>query len=370
MKKFLFICLISLSVAAVWLGSRFSENPPGIIPLPYKINSPEKIETTAPILIMGDRMAQHLSLFNVSLSTAISESLVEPIKIQSLGKATFALHRSLYQLDQLEKAPALIIYQGGSEENQENLFDPKEIKNIRHNFDLFQDPQWMTLMYLYTWTARLIYTPVKTQILPDEPKAKELPEEIQLETMGMLYELYEQHLLLFVKKAQDKGSKVILLTTPINYQIPPKKVCASADSPEIQMAIREIRDAIKEQDMKTAYNLALSLSEASVAHAEVFYLYGQVAHRMGEQYLSLKALQKAAAFDCQLWRSNEVFNEIIRKVSRETKTSLFDFAQMVTDQQNQAEDSIFFDEIFPQNLIYERASEMLALQVKKLLQIP
>jgi len=369
MKKISGALLIVLVIAAAWLWTRYQSNTTTMIPLPYELQLSDTLSTKAPIVMVGDQMAEHLSLFNVSLSSEISTNLTEPIKIFSLGKKHHGVHRTLKQLDQLESPPALLIYHGGSEEYFEKIYDPSQKQIILNNLNLYRDPTLLSLIYLYPWMSRLLYQPVKKIQLPTLPL--EIPAmEVHLDDNSLVFELYEEHLRLMVKKAAKMKSLLLFITSPLDLNVPPKKNCAVADSVEVQVALKDIRETLKAGDLKSAFSLAEKLSEAAIAHAEVFYLYGQTAKRLGQKNIALNALNKAAVFDCSFWRGHEVFNQIIRKVATETKTSLFDLAMMVEDEQWNQSDSIYFDEIFPQNMIYEKATLLLAQQVKKLLQIP
>ncbi|MFP5490844.1 MAG: hypothetical protein ACLGG0_05045 [Bacteriovoracia bacterium] len=370
LKKLLIVLPLGfLVLLGMSFFQRIEKNPHGVIPAPYKFAElGEKIQVDAPLLIAGDRMAQRFGLFKETLSLEISQGLSKALKVGVLAKENQGMHRTLNQMENLAQWPKVVIYTGGSEEMVEDKFLIQQIPIIRTNFERYQDDRWRTLMMLMPESARLIYEPLERIILADSPKiADEKGEEEFQRGLEISLRLYEIELLRFIEEARSHDTLLILMTVPVNLDIAPKKTCEITRTPEAVSEMEAIRTLLKQQDYKAAYPRSKTLMETSLANAEVHYLFGQIAHRVGQHEESKIALKKAAAYDCKSWRANEMTNNIIRKVADSERVTLFDFSALVEEDWNR--NTTFFDEIYPQDLYYERANKALAVVLKRLLKI-
>lgn len=354
-----------------WLWHRYSLNPDGVVPYPYTLPPlSQHLSLDAPLLITGDRMGARLALFKEDLSVDLSVGLSKPLKVQSIAKEGYGLHRTLRQLESLDRWPRVLLFQGGSEEWRESKFLTKEIPTIRHNFDRYSDDTEQTLLIVWPSLARCLYQPIARVKLPEEPVMSDSPtlsdDEFQAR-LDLTYRLFEMELRRLVDLARDHQTLLILTTTPVNLDIPPRHTCANASTQEIQTEISAIRDLIRQQDYKSAYARSHQLVEGTVANAEVFYVHGQVARRAGLLPEAASNLQKAAAYDCSGWRASEITNNIIRKVASEQRVTLFDFARMLDEDWNK--NTTFFNEIYPQDLYYQRGVHALALVLRRLLKL-
>ena len=371
LKKLLIITpLAVLGLALFWVWNRLEANPAGVFPTPYKFpKAQDKIAVDAPLLIVGDRMANRLGLFKETLSLEISTGLSKPLKTGVLAGENMGIHRTIRQLENLEKWPKIMLYTGGSQELTEEKFLTKEISTIRTNFARYQDDVWRSVMMVWPESSRLIYEPLERLVLKESPEAmtRELSETEYQARLELSYRLYEIELNRLIELTKSKGVVLILATTPVNLDIPPKTTCEITRTPEIAKGLADVRELLRKQDVKAAYPKSLELSQTSMANAEVYYLHGQVAHRVGRREEAIETLRKAAAFDCQSWRSNEVTNNIIRKVAREQRVTLFDFDRMVEADWNK--NTTFFNEIYPQDLYYEKACRALATVLRRMLKL-
>ncbi len=372
MKKILSFLLIIITGALLTGGflifRRFQQNPPQIVPYPYSfLNVSDAIELTAPILIAGDEMGDYFSKFKAELAEAISVNLSTPIKIQSIAKPGFGIHRTIADLKSLTQWPQILIYQGGSQEFKEDKFLVTENAKIKLNFSRLADDRLETAMILYPWLSRLIYEPMKRVILGTEPTfITDIPEDTYLNRLDTELLLYRQHLIEMVNLSKNKGSLIILTTTPINLDIAPKKVCSFSSNIEIEKYLLELKK-IMEDDPKTAYNKSSKLVQQYTGNAEIFFLHGNIANRLGHIDEARESLIKAASYDCEPWRATEVQNAIIRSVAQDNQVLLFDFATLVERDWNQ--NATFFDESHPQNLYYQRGMQQLGIVIKDILKL-
>lgn len=373
MKKFfLFVFIVStgcLLTAGILVFQRYRSNPQQIFPYPYEFKSQaQAVKLDAPILIVGDRMGAYFAKFAPELASTISSNLAKPIKIQSLAKPHHALHRTLHEIKALVDAPQIIIYQGASEEFNELKFNPSEKKLIKKNFNFYQDDKVETALILYPWLSRIVYEPHKRVVLGDTPELlAEIPEADYVERLDTELLLFEQQLIQLVNLSKDRNSLLILTTTPLNFDIAPKKVCEFTATIEIEKEIRSLEDLLTENNPKAAYSRSSQLIKQYSANAQLLFTHGQIAKRLGLMDEAKNSFLQATAFDCDPWRSNAVYNSIIRKVAKNHQVILFDFALLLENEWNN--NITFFDEIYPQNLYYDQGMKQLGLVIKQILKL-
>lgn len=350
----------------VW--TRYEQNPEQIVPFPYSFESPAPgLKLDAPILIAGDRMGFYLGKFSTTLADTISVNLEKPIKIQTIARPGHALHRTLHELKSLSQWPQIVIYQGASEEFGERKFLLEEIKRIRTNFKRYQDDRIETLLILYPWISRIVYEPLKRVILPGQPVQEEMEEEEYTKRLETELLLFEQQLIQLVNMSKDKNSLLILTTTPINLDERPHKVCGFTTTPDIEAEIIELRKLVDAGNHKGAFTMSSKLISKYTGNAELLYLHGQIAKRLGVVDEAVNTLLTASAYDCEPWRATEIHNSIIRKVAKDQQVLLFDFAKLLEGEYTA--NTTFFDEIHPQNLYYEKGMEQLGLVIKNILKL-
>ena len=372
MKKVLSLLLLTFLVALVTGGflvfERYQKNPEQVVPYPYTfVEAAPAIQLDAPILITGDRMGAYFAKFKTELAAAISVNLAKPIQVQSLAKDGNGLHRTLHELKSLTQWPQILIYQGASEEFSEAKFNPAEIGKINTNFKRYSDDRIETFLILYPWLSRLVYEPVVQVKLGPTPELKSVEEPEYLRRMETEFLLYEQQLIQLVNQSKDRNTLLILTTTPINLDIPPKKVCEFTTTTDIETEILDLRELLKKNNPKAAYAKSSKLINQYSGNAQLLYFHGQVAKRLGYIDEATQSLLKATAYDCLPWRTTEVYNSIIRKVAKDHQVLLFDFAQMITNEWTQ--NTTFFDEIHPQNLYYDQGMKQLGMVIKRILKL-
>lgn len=373
MKKVLSLLVLTifglLLTGGFFVFARYKQNTEQIVPYPYRFaEAAPAIELEAPILLTGDRMGAYFAKFHTELASTISVNLSNPIKIQSIAKDGYAIHRTLRDLKSLTKWPQIIIYQGASEEFKENKFIGAEVAKIKKNFALYSDDRIETAIILYPWLSRIIYEPIKQVTLPESPVfMEEITEQNYLGRLETELLLYEQQLLELVDLSKDRNSLLILTTTPLNLDISPKRVCEFTSTIELEKEIMDLRELLKNNDPKSAYSISSKLVKQYTGNALLLYIHGQISKRLGYIDEAQNALLEASSFDCDPWRSTEVYNSIIRKVAKDNQVILFDFAKMINSEWTQ--NTTFFDEIHPQNLYYEHGMKQLGLLIKGILKL-
>lgn len=373
MKKALYTLIILISGGILTVGFlifyRYQQNPEQIFPYPYQFqNKSAPVDIQAPIVITGDRMGVQFAKFKGQLANSISINLDKPIKIQSLATEGWALHRTLHELRSLDQWPQILIYQGSSEEFKELKFNLEDVKIIKKNFSLYQDDRIETLLILFPWLSRIVYWPHERVIFTEDlTPAHDLTEGDYLSRLETELLLFEQQLIQLINMSKDRNSLLILTTTPVNLDISPKKVCSFTSTPEVEEKIVEINNLLENNNPKAAYTLSSKLIQQYLGHAKLLFTHGQVARRLGRRDEAIKFLLQSSAYDCQPWRSSELYNSIMRRVAANQQVILFDFARLVEGQWNK--NISFADEIYAQNLFYEMAMNRLGPVIKQILKL-
>ncbi len=360
----LFLALIAL------LFLRYHSQPTRIIPYPYQFTSPQEESdqfNETQILIVGDRMGLALSRYIPLLSERLSAQLKKPIKVNSWAKEHEGLHRTLRKLKSLKKLPPIILYHGGSEEFFEKKFYTEEAPLILENFSFIQDQNIATALHFFPAFSRFLFHKQKLIQLDEFTTVdQDLRHYDQLEFQKrseVLFKLYEKELEEMISWIKEKGSRLVILSTPINLDIQPKRPCVTQNEQLVQQKLGLIQEALQKRQLKLAYDLLVRLKDKIQHHPLVYYYLGQAAQGLSRSAESIQYLQLAAAFDCQFWRGGKAFDQIQKKYAALYQTYYFDFSQFLNDQLGQ--NTLFLDEIYPQPLFYEQAVELLAQALKK-----
>lgn len=372
MKKVLTTCIILFIILpACWLFYRFKSNQETLIPKPYIISSKayNKIEIDAPILIIGDRIAARLATFKADLAAKISEKLSKPIKIDSLALDGEGIHRTLKKIKKLERLPLIIIYIGNTDQGKEATFKISEIKKIESNLKLYEDPEIRSLLMALPVVSKFIYSPIKLTKMQEEIKIskKRLPDHIFQRKSALDYKLYETTLEQFMGYIVKRSSFLIPITTPLNLLEKPKANCYGSMDPSTQEDLELLKEKIKNLDFKGSYNISRDLALINQSHATSLFLHGFVSFKLNRFAESQKYLERAIAFDCGNTRGNPIYNNILKKVSRNNRVEYLDFSQYLVDQSQI--NYTFIDDIYPQDFYMEKLTDMLALRIKTLLKL-
>jgi len=372
LKKFLGISFILIFGSGIaFLTHRYIKNPENSIPYPYIFNQFENSVDigNAPIIIIGDRLGKRLASFKELIADKISENLSTKVKIIDLTEKGEGLHRTIHKIKQLPRLPLITIYLGGSEEFFEQKFQTKDIDNILLNFKLYDDDRIKTLLMIFPVLSRLLYQNVTYHQFTKNIKedTNNYSDQIIQKRNIIHFKLFEQELNELFSFVKDKGSYLIALNQPINIDLPPKKTCdGSIDQLSKDMLV-QATELIKKRDYKAAYTITKELVLIAPANAKIHYIHGEVSRKLGLLKEAMNSLEMASAYDCKQWHGNPIFNKILTKTALQNEVLVLDFKKIVYDQWNQ--NVLFMDEIYPQNLYYERASEALAGKIKKLLKL-
>jgi hypothetical protein len=348
---------------------RIGKVPTQKIPLPYLFNKSIPIQNKAPIAIIGDRMANKLMDYSNILAETISVNLDKPIKIDNLSKEKEGLHRTLARLKSLEKKPSIVIYHGASEEEIEYRFVSTQADTIIKNISYYENPKLKTVLTLLPQFSKFLFEPVHhvslaRNIIVDP---NEYEDDVLFKRIQIHYKLYEFELEELIKHTIDNNIFLILLTTPVNPNVKPKKVCDTSITDEVNIQIKKVVTEIKNNDFKKAFEVANFTRFMAPSNAYANYLFARVSRKVGRKKMAYEAVDYASSYDCKRWRANGVYNKIIRNMAKKYEIFLFDYDQYIRD--NWDKNETFLNELYPQDLFYQKSMKTLGRFIKKVLKL-
>lgn len=367
----LFILLAGFIGIASFIAHKIITMPSQGIPYPYVFESIPKpaIPELTNVVLLGDRMGVKFATYIPLLEEAISKGLNKGIKITNLTSTSEGLHRTLIKLKSLKPFPKVVIFHGGSEEYLEKKFETKEAPKILHNFSLYQKDSVQTALLFSQETSKFIYTPVERVKLSPEftPNFERYSDVEVLSRQEVLFKIYEKEFAEFVEYTKAHDSILVIVSTPLNLDVPPKRPCELADYSSFNEKQPAIEALEKAGDFKGAYNQLMELAPTNQGNAEYYFDLGQVLKNLNQKAQGISEIEKSMAYDCRLWRGGEIYNVIQQRAAAKAEVFYFDFSQMLKDQWGN--NLTFFDELYPQDFYYQKAVNILGSMLKKYFKI-
>lgn len=362
-KKILIIFTGLVLVITGLVYKSVSDSKTLIIPFPYsfqekyvqKFQEAESAQIKkaeeAQILIVGDELGLSLNPYLNRILTENQNYLRADGAIFNWSSAKEPLFRTVFKMKQLSKLPPIVIYLGANSELREQKFDIRDLENITHNFNVYDDEKLISLIITFPVLSKLIYKKMHYFEL-EAPKSYNNLQSSQFrqkekELNFRLFNYEVQELIDLVKKHK---SQLILSSTPINLQTPPHSSCPHTQNEKVIEMQQSIEALLKEGASKDALKEITSLAKINFANAQTFYLLGQAQMMNGDLKEAYYSLQKASIFDCDNWRGNAVYNAILFKKAQDNGVSFIDFDKITSEQLTK--EGIFIDETYPHNALY------------------
>lgn len=358
------------------IGYKIWLTPSTIIPYPYQFQNivyPDwQDAANSHVLILGDRAARGLTPYHELITTLASEGLRSPLEIFNWSRESEGIHRTVEKVRFLAKQnalPRVVVYMGGSSEFEEKRFYYQDLARIKINFALFQNERISSAIMLWPALSRLIYLPT-TRVELTSAANRSTPHytgKQWQEVKEVAFKLYRYHLEEMGRIIRAHNSQLILVTTPVNLEHPPRRSCPHTESREISQKQGEILELFKQGRHKDAFIKAQKLSDISIANAHSSFLLGRAALEIGELSTARRALLHAVAVDCDQWQMNPVFNSLIIQNASRHDHFIIDFDRLLNLQLGQ--NVLFLDARTPQNLFYQQFSDILAREIRKIYQL-
>ena len=372
MKKILLFLLTLSFFFGLKFYKKYEKNPVKITPYPFQIVEDYKNQTStverASVVIVGDQMGHGLNTYLPGLIQDISSNLAEVIKVFNWSRKIEGMHRTLSKIKSLRQIPEIIIYHGGSQEFFEKTFHVKDKKKILTNFKKHSDEKILSLIMAFPILSKFIYEPVNLieldQFNEDQDR---LEGKDKLTKMEMTYKFFRHQLWDMINYVKEKNSTIILLTTPINLKIPPKKVCKGTTNALLKLELEKIEKEIKSKKYKLAFQKLELLKKKVLGNSKLLYFSGISTEKLGFPKTAEKILQKSAVFDCGAWRGNKIFNNIIREASQKHDLFLIDFDKIVNSQFGKG--PLFLGDTYPQTFFYKQVIEEIKQVINQTLEI-
>lgn len=354
-------------MGALFFGyQRYGQNQESIIPYPFTFSHRlnKELEITAPIIIIGDTMAERLSLFKKRLAEKISKNLSKPIEIQSLALNGENIHRTLQKLKNLNKVPLITIYLGQMDQNYEYIFSSRYLDKINKNFSYLKDPRIHTALMIFPFLSRLLYHPIKYVQL-NETLAKDQNNYDDTEyqkRQSVSFTLYQYGLEELFQYFKKRNSLIIPITTPINLSMPPNKSCYGSFTGNAKDELKKINEIANKEDYKLAYNLAKELALINPYNSKINYTYAQILKKLNYYKEAQEYGELARVYDCSNNGANPVYNAILKKQASKFGYQYLDFHQLLVDESTS--NHVFLDETYPQDFYFEKIIDALARKIK------
>ena len=348
--------LLILGIITLYLS-----RPTRIFPYPYKIVAQiDELDLAkkAKILVIGDQLGSKLASFL---------DLGPNITIIDWARQNEGLHRTLHKLKKLDDWPKIIIYHGGSSEFYERKFLVSQYHTIKTNFKFYENPRILSMIEAFPVLSRFIYLK-EDQVTLNLIVEDETPysSEAKQKQMELSYYLFKNELEELIRTARKKGSKLILVNTPINYENRPNKSCESSVTPTLMELQDQIETLIEKGKSKEAYKLAQDVLAQSLANALAYYQAGLTSLKLGRISKAKSQLKMAQAYDCDSKAGSPVFNQIMERAAKTYPDLLFfDFDQIVT--QAMGNNELFIDKIHPQEIYYKQIIKEISTKLKEII---
>lgn len=381
-KIFTFSIIIILGGLFSLAGKRIYTNPTQINPYPYKfmpLEANDKIidkakqASSAQVLIIGDHLALPLTGAIPDMVLETSKKVKGDLQYFNWAARGEGIHRSLYKIKQLTEVPEIVVYFGGSEEFFEKTFNSQNIQQIMYNFKLRENDFIASLLILWDYPSRLIYRPVKYQLLPVTapeisppfPLVGDLNYQRIVELKFKLFKYMFEEMMDIIILA---GKTPVIVIPPINYEVAPKKICEKSTNERLDAKIFKLAKIIQADPYnKEAYQKLLNLKKQGPFHAQISYLLAIIEIKNKKFIQALKYYQDAHIYDCQFWRGHVVFNAIMKNYALKNKITTIDLDQRLIHKLGR--DTLFLDDVYPHNITYEFLSSELIGIIKTVLQL-
>lgn len=375
MKKIIIIVILAIILLpCIFVARRLIVNPIRITPYPYKITrkSWKEIERISPntILLTGDQSSAMLFPFLGTVSENISQKLRNALTIKDITRKNEGIHRTLGKIKKIKDLPAVIIYAASGSELLEQKIKANSFKTFKSNLNIYNNAYLRTLIELYPRSSQLLYKPSPRLVLKEEIKKVKLGEKLSSisEYIKLSYFLYKIQLSDLVKYTIDSGSEIILITTPINYDIPPVKNCPQSGGGEITELNNILVKRIEQGNLKSLKEEVSRLELMNMSNALSFWTLGQYYKSKGLIQKGKEYLKKSNAFDCNIeYHPSEIANQITREVAKELQVPLIDFSRTID--QNNDETTPFLIEHQPQDIYLEKLIDQIIWEIKNSLNI-
>ncbi len=372
LKWILRLSFLGLLLALAAVGALWVKMPTRVTPYPYLFKKTSfegaKEAEEAQILLVGDRMGVHLEAYLSKIGVRTDPKLREPLKVYSWARPSEGLHRTLEKLKTLKQWPKILILHGLSQELAEQRFFLKDEPAILKNFFRFNNPTISSLIIAYPPLSRILYYPHQLIELDEfTPYQLELNANDQQKRMALTYLLAHTELTEIIQLARRHQTQLVFITTPVNLEIPPKRICENSQTPTMEFEQKDVQYLLDSGKLKEASTRIQRITDNTPANAQNYFLKGVTALMQGDFSQAQGALQLAAVYDCEPWRSHAVFNQILLKNADAHDFHVIDFDFMVN--QNLGRDVLFLNELFPQDVYYQRMTDELVSIIEKILKI-
>jgi hypothetical protein len=377
LRAIFFLFVLIAVVLGGWLYNQrtVQTNP---IPLPYNFQESyaESLEEevvaaeASDVLIIGDHYGLKLERFVPDIVKELSKNLKDELKVYNWSRDKEGSHRTYFKMRLLQKIPKIVIYFGGSSEFAEPFFHNKDQTNLRLNLNIYKNPKFLSAFMLVPLLSKLLYRPVEYISFGANLQTE---SELVIDDMTvqkgqqLIYEFYQIHLEKIIDIVRSSKKSIVLVTAPINLELPPRKTCDHAKSPTLDDYLFNMKAQIEKGQIKEHYEELKKISKSALTNSESYWMLGQMANQLGRMSEAEEYLQLAHAYDCAPKTANIVTNSIIRHKAKVSGSPLVDFDRLINS--HYGKNILFLSEHNPQDLYWNQMISFLTGEIGKILQL-
>ena len=374
LKKILILFFFILLGSSSFVYFKYKTMPTSIYPYPYIVKKAKlknsKEVADANVLILGDRLGMSLNRFIPGITSTLSKNLRTELKILNLSQNGMALHRVIATVRSLDKLPAITIIIGSGQEFLEERIRTSDKDIYEENFKIFSDEKFSSLILSFPILSRFIYKkPTKyfvlgEDVIPFKSASKSRVSQLRAE---YIYKYYQLQLKELTTLMREKGSTLVFITNPVNLEVAPRLTCDNSITNSIMIEQKDIEKLLRQKRSKDALLLLTPLAKNTFGNARTHFLLGRAYLLEGNLKKSKEQFSIASALDCANWRANPIFNKLLVNHSKKNDIKVIDFSKIVDA--SFGKNITFKDDLFPQDLYYQKLSKEIILTIKSILQI-
>jgi hypothetical protein len=373
-KKILIFLLLIIFASAGFVYFKYKTTPTSIYPYPYfvKLKTPDNISDieNSDVLILGSQIARSLDRFIPQITTELSKNLRTELKFYNWSHDEEGLHRSIAKLKLLKKLPPVVIIAGVGNEFLEERLLTRDKNIYEENFEIFKDDKLSSTIISFPVLSRFIYKkPFKYFFLQEEikPFNKASSSRVAQLRAEYIYKFFKIQLEELSTIIREKGSTLVLISNPVNLEVAPRLICENSVTNTILIEQNDIEKLLKAGKSKDALSRLLPLASNSIGNARTHFQLGRAYLLEGNVKKAKEQFFLSSSFDCANWRVTPVFNKLLDAHAKKTDTTFLDFALFV--ESGLGRDVTFKDDIYPQDLYYQRFSKEIIQTIKNIFKI-
>jgi hypothetical protein len=294
--------------------------------LPYELDLPPEHQSLPrptgqrPLIFLGDS-------FSLPLGQGLKADLPDMEVLAFTGMSyTRALQWLINDIKNNTLPRGIIIALGGEEwfEQKFSLDDVEELKRQSSaafelkNFLLWRIGRLPPAEYKWHLSKKMERAPRPTSDLEQHRKRMATTYLLKLEAQALFQILHAYQI------------PHLIITSPLAPQYPPKKKCLYGTSIDVGLLWKEQKELFGKQNWEAAHVSSDQLLKSDPFNPWAYYQKGRLLWKSGQRWQeSVPYYQLSTILDCEDWRGNSLFNQVITRRAQDFGLKLFDWEKFM-----------------------------------------